>query len=176
MEIDETLLNFRFHYRTVQFAEKAAQRLKRMFERMHGVDPITKGRALALVAQMAGFGSWEELKEGVDPNSVDEIDQGLNMRQLTDRRFVQAARLAKLAKIEDFNAFHIVDRTEPTGTCSGFIRVRGGETHFEMDELSNGSTNWSALENQLSKYTQHAPDTLCLSELKSALNLQNINY
>lgn len=126
MEIDETLLNFRFHYRTVQFAEKAAKRLKRMFERMHGVDPMTKGRALALVAQMAGFGSWEELKEGVDPNSVDEIDQGLNMRQLTDRRFVQAARLAKLARIEDFNAFHIVDRTEPTGTCSGFIRVSGG--------------------------------------------------
>lgn len=144
---------FHFTYKSLSFATKAAKRLKKAFETEKPfVGSIKLGRALALTAQMTGYGNWDELKAAINSDSQDKIDQELSAHEISDRRKILAIRLAKLAKIHINVAERIVLEAEPTGSKAGFIRYDSGETYFVLDDLPVGVSGVEAFGPVMQKF------------------------
>jgi hypothetical protein len=164
MDNSRAVHSFRFTYRSLLFAAKASKRLKRAFDEHRFAPEISAGRAKALLAQMTGYGNWEELKASCDPLSVDPIDQELSSSGIAERRDILSRRLAKLMKMKFLHvAKDIVDRSEPTGSRSGLFRYDG---YFDIPKHQVGMTDWDAF----SSHAQRAPaifEYACIKWLRS---------
>lgn len=145
---------FRFTYRSLDFASKAASRLKNAM-RKHRPD-FRKGTSQAFVAHIGGYRDWTELAAHVDPASTDLIDQDLAKDALIERRVVQIERLIRLSGMEHHTAATIIHDTEPTGSCTGHLRLWAGnmEPYFNLDPLPEGAVNMGAFEGILAKYAE----------------------
>lgn len=152
-DIDPFTIAFRFSYRSLSFATKAAKRLKKAFEAEgDAVRPIPLGRAMALIAQMAGHRDWERLKTAIDPDIQDKIDQELSANEINRRRMLLALRLAKLAKIDTDMAERIVLNAEPTGSKAGLLRFDDAQAYFDLIELPIGATGFEAFAPVLERF------------------------
>jgi hypothetical protein len=143
---------FRFTYRSLDFALKAASRLKNAM-REHRPD-FRKGTSQAFLAQICGYRDWKELASSVDPASLDPIDQAMPWDAVAERRNLQIDRLIRLTGLEWHSAADTIHDTEPTGSCSGRLRLwrNGMEPYFKLDPLPDGAFNMDAFRNILAAY------------------------
>jgi hypothetical protein len=141
---DEECRTFRFTYKSLDFPTKAAKRLKKFFETYEGLPEITIGRARAIVSQLAGYGSWEQMKSALDPASPDRADHDLPSDKLGRRRGIQQKRLAHLSGMRDDLSSLVIATVEPTGSATGLLRW-DEDPYFELERLPVGKNGRDAL-------------------------------
>jgi hypothetical protein len=150
MDNRESSPEFRFTYSSLQFALKAAKRLKRAFADNQFTKDISLGRAMAVTAQLTGHGTWEALKASIDPESPDFLDQALSGSEIGERRSILAKRLMKLQKMQFLHtAYEIIDEAEITGSHTGLLRLDG---YFDIPFHKIGSIGWIAFEQIVERF------------------------